>query len=210
MSSFYEKHLLPKCLNFLCSAKPIARQREKIVPLAGGTVLELGVGSGLNFPFYDPTKIDKIIGLDPSEELSTMARRVAKEQNLQVEFLNGYAEEICLPDSSVDTVLVTYTLCTVSDALKVCQEALRVLNKGGQMLFCEHGLAPDESVCRWQNRINPIWGKLAGGCNLNRDISFVISESGFEIKSLETMYLPKTPRFAGYNYWGSAVPKNTD
>ena len=210
MGLFYEKYLLPRCLNFLCSAKPIARQREKIVPLAGGTVLELGVGSGLNFQYYDNAKIDKIIGLDPSAELSTMARKVADAQNLHVEFLQGYAEEICLPDSSIDTVLVTYTLCTVNDTLKVCQEALRVLKENGQLLFCEHGLAPDESVARWQNRINPIWGKIAGGCNLNRDIGFVINESGFEIKTLERMYLPKTPRFAGYNYWGSAVPKSTN
>ena len=209
MSRFYEKYLLPRCLNFLCSAKQIAQQREKIVPMAGGTVLEIGSGSGLNFEFYDTTKIDKIIGLDPSTELTAMAHKVADEQDLEVEFLMAYAEEIDLPNDSVDTVLITYTLCTVIDPIKVCREALRVLKNGGKLLFCEHGLAPDEHVALWQSRINPIWGKIAGGCNLNRDIASLIRESGFEIKTLEHMYLPKTPRFAGYNYWGSAVPRAT-
>ena len=119
-------------------------------------------------------------------------------------FVCGSAESIALPDEHVDTVLVTYTMCTIPDALSANQEMLRVLKPGGKMIFCEHGLAPDEAVFKWQHRIDPFWGKLAGGCHLNRDIPLLIRSSGFRIDSIDEMYLPSTPKFAGYNYWGLA------
>jgi len=202
---FYDKYILPHFLNCACGSKPIVYQREKVVPLAEGLVLEVGIGSGLNIPFYDSSKVDKILGLDPSEELNRMALKVAAKKGIPVEFILGGAEAIPLPDNHVDSVLVTYTMCTIPQVAAANKEILRVLKPQGKMIFCEHGLAPDANVSKWQNRIDPYWGKIAGGCHLNRNIPALITEAGFEIESMEQMYLPSTPRFAGYNYWGTAV-----
>ncbi len=203
--SFYDKYILPSFLNCACGSKPIKYQRSKVVPMAEGVVLEVGIGSGLNIPYYDSTKISAIIGLDPSEELNNMAKKVAADKSLEVDFILGSAEAIPLPDNHVDSVLVTYTMCTIPDALSANKEMRRVLKPGGKMIFCEHGLAPDEGVAKWQARIDPYWGKIAGGCHLNRDIPQLIRSAGFNIQSMEQMYLPSTPRFAGYNYWGVAT-----
>ena len=200
----YNKYVLPKVLNCTCGSKPINYQRKKVVPLAKGLVLDVGIGSGLNIPFYDMTKIDKVIGLDPSEELNNLAIDVAEENNVDVDFMLCGAEDIPLPDNHVDTVLITYTMCTIPEVMEANKEMLRVLKPEGRLIFCEHGLAPDPKVAKWQSRIDPIWGKIAGGCHLNRDIPELITSAGFEIENLEQMYLPSTPRFAGYNYWGSA------
>ena len=202
---FYDKYILPHFLNCACGSKPILYQREKVVPMAEGLVLEVGIGSGLNIPFYDSSKVDKILGLDPSEELNRMALKVAADKGIPVEFILGGAEAIPLPDNHVDSVLVTYTMCTIPQVAAANKEILRVLKPQGQMIFCEHGLAPDANVSKWQNRIDPYWGKIAGGCHLNRNIPALITEAGFKIESMEQMYLSSTPRFAGYNYWGTAV-----
>ena len=205
--SLYDKYVLPKFLNCACGSKPVARQRKKVVPLAEGKVLEVGIGSGLNLPFYDKSKIDELWGLDPSEELSEMARKVADSEQMEVNFISSGAEEISLPDDHFDSVLVTYTMCTIPEVIRANGEIRRVLKNGGKMIFCEHGEAPDENIRKWQNRINPIWGKFAGGCNINRKIPSLIEDSGFDIIELEEMYLPSTPKIAGYNYWGYAVAK---
>ena len=205
--SLYDKYVLPKFLNCACGSKPVARQRKKVVPLAEGKVLEVGIGSGLNLPFYDKSKIDELWGLDPSEELSEMARKVAESEHMEVNFISSGAEEIPLPDDHFDSVLVTYTMCTIPEVIRANGEIRRVLKNGGKMIFCEHGEAPDENIRKWQKRINPIWGKFAGGCNINRKIPSLIEDSGFDIIELEEMYLPSTPKIAGYNYWGYAVAK---
>ena len=202
--SFYDKYILPKVLNCTCASKPIRYQRDKIVPLAEGVVLDVGIGSGLNVPFYNKSKINYLYGLDPSKELLDIAKSIAKENQLEVDFLQCSAESIPLPDKSIDTVLITYTMCTIPDVALSNSEIMRVLKDDGKLLFCEHGLAPDKNIAKWQKRINPLWGKIAGGCNLNRDIPKLISSSGFKISSMEEMYLPSTPKFAGYNYWGVA------
>ena len=204
MLGFYDKYILPKFLNCACGSKPINYQRDKIVPLAKGVVLDIGIGSGLNIPFYNKSNIDCLYGLDPSEELLKIAKSVAKKNELKVEFLECGAEAIPLPDQSIDTVLVTYTMCTIPDIKLSNSEIMRVLKPEGRLLFCEHGLAPDKNIAKWQNRINPIWSKMAGGCNLNRDIPKLITSSGFKISNMKEMYLPSTPKFAGYNYWGVA------
>jgi len=201
---FYDKYILPKFLNCACGTKPINYQREKIVPLAKGIVLDIGIGSGLNIPFYNKSNIDRLYGLDPSEELLKIAKPIAKKNELEIEFLQCGAEAIPLPDQSIDTVLITYTMCTIPDIKLSNSEIMRVLKSEGQLLFCEHGLAPDKNIAKWQRRINPIWSKIAGGCNLNRDIPNLITSSGFKISNMEEMYLPSTPKFAGYNYWGVA------
>jgi len=203
----YNKYVLPKVLNCTCGSKPIQYQRKKVVPLAEGIVLDVGIGSGLNIPFYDMNKIDKVLGLDPSEELNNIAKGVAEENEVNIDFMLCGAEDIPLPDNHVDTLLITYTMCTIPAVAEANKEMLRVLKPGGKLIFCEHGLAPDANVAKWQGRINPIWGKIAGGCNLNRNIPELITSAGFEIENLEQMYLPSTPKFAGYNYWGCAVIK---
>ena len=202
--SFYNKYILPKVLNCACASKPINYQRDKIVPLAEGVVLDIGIGSGLNIPFYNKTKIKQLYGLDTSKELLDIAKSVAKKENLEIEFLECGAESIPLPDKSIDTVLMTYTMCTITDVALSNSEIIRVLKDDGKLLFCEHGLAPDKNIAKWQKRINPLWSKIAGGCNLNRDIPNLITSSGFKISNMEEMYLPSTPKFAGYNYWGVA------
>ena len=205
--SLYEKYVLPKFLNCACGSKPVSYQRKKVVPLAEGKVLEVGIGSGLNLPFYDKAKIDEIWGLDPSEQLSEMAKQVADEESMEVKFISSGAEDIPLPDNYFDCVLVTYTMCTIPEVQRANQEIRRVLKDDGKMIFCEHGEAPDQNIRKWQNRINPLWGKMAGGCNINRKIPSLIQESGFDIIEMEEMYLPNTPKIAGYNYWGYAVSK---
>jgi len=203
--SLYEKYVLPKFLNCTCGSKPINYQRKKVVPLAQGLVLDVGIGSGLNIPFYDMSKIDKVLGLDPSVELNNLAKDVAEEHQIDIDFMLCGAEDIPLPDNHVDTVLITYTMCTIPDVLEANKEMLRVLKPGGKLVFCEHGQAPDPKVAKWQKRIDPLWGKIAGGCHLNRDIPHLITSAGFEIENMEQMYLPSTPSIAGYNYWGIAT-----
>ena len=205
--SLYDKYVLPKFLNCACGSNPVALQRQKVVPLVEGKVLEVGVGSGLNLPFYDKSKIDELWGLDPSEELSDMARKVADRENIVVNFVSSGAEEIPLPDSYFDSVLITYTMCTIPEVARANKEIKRVLKRGGKLIFCEHGEAPDENIRKWQKRINPFWGLIAGGCNIDRKIPNLIQESGFDIVEMEEMYLPSTPKIAGYNYWGYAVSK---
>jgi ubiquinone/menaquinone biosynthesis C-methylase UbiE len=201
---FYDKFILPRFINCACGTKPIMKQREKVVPLATGTVLEIGIGTGLNLPYYDPQKVERLIGLDPSEKSWELAGERAAHLEFDVEFIGLPGEEIPLDENSVDTVMVTYALCTIPDPVTALKGVARVLRPGGKLFFCEHGKAPDADVVTWQDRINPLWRRIAGGCNLNRDIPGVLSQGGFEVANLDQCYLPGTPRFAGYNYWGSA------
>ena len=206
--SLYDKYVLPKFLNCACGSKPVEYQRKKVVPNAEGIVLEVGIGSGLNLPFYDNSKVTQIWGLDPSEELSSMAKETAKNLDIDVKFISGGAEDIPLPDNYFDTALVTYTMCTIPEVIRANIEIKRVLKNTGKLIFCEHGKAPDLNIAKWQSRIDPIWGKLAGGCHLNRDIPSILEDSGYKIIELDQMYLPSTPKVAGYNYWGFAVGIN--
>lgn len=202
----YSRYILPRVVHFTCGLKPNMRQREKVVPRARGRVLEIGIGSGLNLPYYDSAKVSKVWGLDPSPEMTQMARRIAGSLPFEVEFIGLPGDEIPLEDNSVDTVVVTYTLCTIPDTTPALRQMSRVLRPGGELIFCEHGAAPDASVRRWQDRLNPIWKRLGGGCNLNRPIPTLIEAGGFQIKSLDTMYIPGW-RPASFNYWGTAVPR---
>jgi ubiquinone/menaquinone biosynthesis C-methylase UbiE len=180
------------------------KQREKVVPLATGTVLEIGIGTGLNLPFYKPDQVEKVIGLDPSEKSWELAGERASALDFDVEFIGLPGEQIPLDDNSVDTVMVTYSLCTIPDPVTALVGMARVLRPGGKLIFCEHGVAPDDNICKWQKRINPFWMKIAGGCHLNRDIPALVAAGGFAIDNIQEMYLPSSPKFASYNYWGSA------
>jgi SAM-dependent methyltransferase len=203
---FYDKHILPRVINCACGTKPMCKQREKVVPQACGTVLEIGIGTGHNLPYYDSGKVERLIGLDPCEASWKLAAERAAKLSLPVEFVGLPGEQIPLDDASVDTVLVTFSLCTIPDPVLALRGMARVLKPGGRLLFCEHGIAPDAPVRKWQNRLNRVWGTFTGGCNINRDIPAILDGGGFEVDSLEEMYLPGTPRFAGYNFWGSAHP----
>ncbi len=205
--SFYEKYVVPRFINCACGTKPIMKQRAKIVPQASGTILEIGIGTGYNLAYYDASRVERVIGLDPSEESWALAGERAKGLDFDVEFIGLPGEEIPLDKASVDTVLVTYSLCTIPDPVAALQGMARVLRPGGKLLFCEHAKAPDASVQKWQDRINPVWRKIAGGCNLNRDIPGLLEEAGFSIGDMQTMYLPKTPRWASFNVWGDASVK---
>lgn len=202
--SFYERRILPWFLDLAMNTKPIMYQRRKVVPLAEGRVLEIGIGSGPNLAFYNPAKVTHVWGLEPSAEMREIARRRAKDLKFGLEFLDLKAEEIPLEDKAADTVLVTYTLCTIPEVVRALKGMRRVLKPGGRMIFCEHGRAPDEGVHNWQKRVEPYWKPMAGGCHLTRPIPELIGEGGFEIEKLETMYLPSTPRIFGFNYWGTA------
>lgn len=201
---FYDNHILPRVINCACGTKPICKQRQKVVPLASGTVLEIGIGTGLNLPYYDTDKVERLIGLDPCEQSWKLAGKRARELAIPVEFVGLPGEQIPLDDNSVDTVLVTFSLCTIPDPVTALKGMRRVLKPAGQLIFCEHGIAPDASVRKWQNRLNGFWGTFTGGCNINRDIPSLLTQGGFEIDVLDEMYLPGTPRIAGYNFWGCA------
>ncbi|WP_290651416.1 class I SAM-dependent methyltransferase [Aquisalimonas sp.] len=205
--SFYENHVLPLLLHLACGTRVVDRQRAKVVPEAQGRVLEVGMGSGLNIPHYNPDKVELVWGLEPSEGMRRKARKRLAGAPFEVRWLDLPAEEIPLEDDSADTVVLTYTLCTIPDWHRALEQMRRVLKPGGRLLFCEHGSAPDENVRQWQDRINPLWRRVAGGCNVNRPIPRLIAGAGFGIGRMETGYLPKTPKFAGFNYWGDASPR---
>lgn len=201
--SWYEERVLPVIIDRICGLRQMQKQRAKVVPLASGTVLEIGIGSGLNLPWYDPAKVDRLYGLEPSAGMQRRAKRRAVETGLEVEFIDLPGEQIPLPDGSVDTVLVTYTLCTIPDVATALQGMRRVLRPGGRLLYCEHGRSPDPDVRRWQDRLNGAWSRVAGGCNMNRDIPALLSSAGFEIDDDQRRYIPG-PRILSYNFWGSA------
>jgi len=199
----YDSRILPFLTDKACGIGQIQAQRAIVVPQARGDVLEIGIGSGRNLPFYDSRSVNKVWGLEPSTEMRAKAAKVAANVNVPVEFLGLPGEEIPLENASVDTVLVTYTLWTIPDVAKALTQMRRVLKPDGKLIFCEHGQAPDPSVRRWQNRLDPIWGKFAGGCHLNRPTDALVKQAGFEIETLDTGYIA-SPKFAGFNYWGSA------
>ena len=204
MKKFYEKYVLPKIINCACGTKPILIQRQKIVPSASGVILEIGVGSGVNIPYYSNSNVKKLIGLDLQQDNWDQAYKIAKKSNISIDLLQGDGEELPIPNNSIDTVLITYTMCTIPNVQRTLAEIKRVLNSEGKLLFCEHGLAPDKNVQKWQNKLNPIWKKCLGGCNLNRNIPKLVLKSGFSFESIDEMYIPSTPKFVGYNYWGAA------
>ena len=201
---FYDKYILPRFLDTACGTKPVAKQREKVVPACEGRVLEIGMGTGLNLEFYDPSKVDMVFGLEPAAEMVARAKPLADKAAFPVEFIDLPGEEIPLEDNSVDTVLLTYTLCTIPGTLAAMEGMRRVLKPGCKLLFSEHGRAPDAAISKWQDRLNGVWGHIAGGCNMNRDIPTLIEEGGFNITDMDQMYVPSTPRVLGYTYWGAA------
>jgi SAM-dependent methyltransferase len=204
MASFYERHILPHVIGCACGSRPIQRQRAKIVPGASGRVLELGIGGGLNLAFYDPARVSSVTGVDPSEGLRRIAGAAPRPAGLNVEVLEGEAEALPFDAASFDTVVCTFTLCSVHAPPAALAEARRVLKPGGRFLFSEHGLSPEIDIERWQQRFEPFWKPLAGGCHLTRPVAASIEAAGFSMERVETMYLPKTPKVLGWCEWGAA------
>lgn len=205
---FYDRFVLPRLVHFVCSRRLAARLRADLVPRARGEVLEIGFGSGLNLDFYRRETVTRVVALEPSEAMWQLARSAVGRSPVAVEGLVASAEEVPLADASVDTVLATFTLCTVPDPMRALAEARRVLRPGGQLLFCEHGEAPDSAVRRWQARLDPLWTRLAGGCHLGRPIPALIAAAGFAIDELIAAYLAGF-RPATYHFRGRAVPRGS-
>ena len=203
--TFYDRYVLPRLVHWVCGQRLAARQRALVIPRATGEVLEIGFGSGHNLPHYRAGAVSRLVALEPSEEMWALARPAVGRSPLPVEVVVASAEDVPLADASVDTVVATYTLCTVPDAGRALREARRVLRPGGRLLFCEHGEAPDEAVRRWQRRFDPIWTRLAGGCHLGRPIPSLVEAAGFCVVDLDSLYLPGW-RPAAFNYRGEAVP----
>lgn len=200
----YQERVLPHIIDRACSVGQVMKLRRQLVPRARGRVLEVGMGSGINLALYNPEAVELVYGLEPSEGMRRKAQYNLSYSPVPVEWLGLPGETIPLEDESVDTVLLTFTLCTIPDWHTALEEMKRVLKPGGELLFLEHGESPDNTVRKWQNRINPGWKKIAGGCNLNRNIASLISQAGFELETLETFYMPRAPRIAGYIYTGVA------
>lgn len=203
---FYARHILPTIISCGCGMRPITELRRTLVPRARGVVLELGLGSGLNLALYDPAKVSRVFGLEPEAAMRAKAQQRAAASPVPVTVLAQGAEAVSLDDRSVDTVLVTFSLCTIPDVAGALREARRVLRPDGQLLFCEHGRSPDAALFKRQAWIEPAWKRVFGGCHLTRDIPALVEDAGFEIGQLDASYMADRPSIGGYIYRGSATP----
>lgn len=207
MPNLWEKYAVPRLITYGCSQPAVMKDRSRIVPKAQGDVLELGCGGGINLQFYDPAKIDSLTGLDPSAELLDYTREEAQKRHINMRILDGIGEAMPFADASFDTIVTTFTLCSVQDGKQVLKEMRRVLKPGGTILYLEHGRAPDAGPAKWQRRIEPVWKHIAGGCHLHRPVSKLFEQEGFSVRANEGHYAPKTPRWLGWMEFGEAVPK---
>jgi ubiquinone/menaquinone biosynthesis C-methylase UbiE len=202
---FYEDWILPALIDLSMRNKRLRPYRERVAGAAEGRVLDVGVGSGLNLPFY-ARQAREVFGLDPSPQLLERARRNMPRTDVPVRLLEGSAERIPLADRSMDTIVMTWTGCSIPEIGTALVEMRRVLKVGGRLLFVEHGRAPEPGVARWQDRLDPLWLKFSGGCHLNRKIDDLLAEAGFRIDRLETSYIPG-PRIMTFLYEGEARPR---
>ena len=199
---FYERWILPPLLDLVMRRKDLTKYRRAAVVAARGRVLEIGVGSGLNFALYGK-QVEFVYGIDPSPRLLSIARRRAAASGVPVELLLGSATAIPLADNAIDTIVMTWTLCSIPDPLAALREMRRVLKPNGNLCFVEHGLSPEPSVERWQHRLTPPWRRIAGGCHLDRKIDDLIRQAGFDLTDLHEEYAPG-PRAMSYMYQGCA------
>lgn len=199
--------MVPRLIGFCCSQPPVMKRRKAVVPLASGRVLELGAGGGANLGLYDRNRVESVTGVDPSDGLIALAEeRMAPGDRGFFKVEKGVAEALPFPDGSFDTVLSTFTLCSVADPAQALKEVRRVLRPGGRLLFLEHGLSPDADVEKWQRRIEPFWKPFAGGCHLTRPVTSSVTGAGFRVPERHGAYMEKSPRFAGWVEWGEALP----
>jgi SAM-dependent methyltransferase len=201
----YARLLLPRLIDLAMRSREVSSQRERLIPRASGLVLEVGAGSGLNLPYY-PTGVTRVVALDPSLPLWRLASGRVSRARIPVQFVVGSGERIPVRDAAVDTAVLAWTLCSIPDPAAALTELHRILKPAGQLLFVEHGQAPDASVRRWQERLTPLWGRVAGGCHLDRPIDRLIREAGFSVDELEARYVGR-PRMGTYFYRGIARPE---
>ena len=207
LAGWYEDKIVPRFLKCACASPAIMKLREKVVPLASGAVFEIGCGGGINQQLYDPARIRSYAGLDPSEKGLEFAREAAARRGWKADIRQGFGEAIPFPDNSFDTVVCTFTLCSVGSQAETIAELRRVLKPGGRLLYAEHGAAPDANVRKWQDRIEPVWKRLAGGCHLTRPVTSAIAAGGFDTHEAGERYAPKTPRWVGWMEWGEAIKR---
>ena len=200
--SWYDQHILPWLIDIACGLPMVQARRWALVPQARGRVLEIGMGTGRNLPFYDRSKLTQLVGVEPALQMHRLAQRRSAKAGIDVELVGLSAERLPLPDDSFDTVVCTYTLCSIPDPAAALHEVRRVLKPGGHFLFCEHGRAPDEATARWQQRIEPLWKPLAGGCHLTRDVPMLLRDAGLHAH-VDQGYI-SGPRVLTYHYWGQA------
>lgn len=204
----YDRYLLSPAIDRMCGSPEVMTVREEIVPEAEGDVLELGMGSGLNLALYDPARVRRVVGVDPGEHITALARRRMEAASVPVELLQLSGESVPAEDHSFDSAVVTFTFCTIPDVYRALSEVRRLLKPGGRLLFAEHGLAPDPDVQRWQRRVNPLWRALAGGCHLTRDTVRLLEDGGFRmLPGLRADHAMAGPRIATWVSRGAAVPR---
>jgi ubiquinone/menaquinone biosynthesis C-methylase UbiE len=204
MASWWERHGVPRLIKCACSQGQIMKARSKVVPLAQGDVLELGCGGGINMEFYVSGRVKSFTGLDPSPELLAMSRAAAEARGMAADIRGGVGEAMPFESGRFDTVVTTFTLCSVADQGAVLAEIRRVLKPGGTALFLEHGSAPDAGVAGWQRRIEPVWKRIGGNCHLTRLIGEAYETAGFSVERQGAAYMPKTPRPFGWIEYGAA------
>jgi ubiquinone/menaquinone biosynthesis C-methylase UbiE len=202
---FYEDHIYPHLVDRMGDPPPIKKIRQRIIPLAQGTVLEIGVGSGANFPHYDPARVSKLYALEPNSGMIRLAERRLQQTKLNVEFIDLPGERLPLEDKAVDMVVSTFTLCTIPGIAEAIRGLGRVLRPGGKLIFFELGLSPDEAVAQWQRRLESLHHWLFQGLYLTRDIPSLIRDSGFQIEEMETGYMASFPKSSSYCWWGTAI-----
>ncbi|MEP2235007.1 MAG: class I SAM-dependent methyltransferase [Alteripontixanthobacter sp.] len=203
--NFWEAHAVPRLIKFACGSPQIMKLRSQVVPLARGDVFEIGCGGGINQQFYDASAVTSYAGIDPGGKLLEYARAEAERKGWPADIRDGVGEDIPFDDASFDTVVCTYTMCSVADQAQVVREMRRILRPGGKLLFLEHGRAPDADVAKWQDRIEPIWKPIGGGCHLTRPITEAVRGGGFDTEPMGEGYAPKTPRPLGWMEWGVGV-----
>ena len=204
---FYKDHVYPHLVSILGNPKPIKKIRQRILPSAQGDVLEIGVGPGVNFVHYDPARVNKVYALEPNPGMLRRAEEQRRQTQLDIEFLDLPGERIPLADGAVDTVVSTFTLCTIPGVVEAIQGIRRVLKPDGKFIFFEHGLSPDPGVRRWQARSEPFFHWVFEGCHVTRDIPSLIGEGGFKIEQMDAGYLAPFPKSGSYCWWGVAVPE---
>jgi len=207
LASWWDRHGVPRVIKLACGAQQIMKLRSQLVPQAIGDIFEIGCGGGINQEFYRADAVTSYAGIDPGAKLLDYAHSAAEKKGWRADIRHGFGEDIPFSDASFDTVVCTFTLCSVQDQAQVLKEMRRILRPNGKVLFLEHGRAPDANVAKWQDRIEPVWKPIAGGCNLNRPITSEVESAGFEVNQMGAGYIPKTPRFAGWVEWGSATKR---
>ncbi len=204
MASWYDETVLPRLISLGCGCPGVSELRREVVPLARGRVFEIGCGGGFNQAFYDKRRVTGFAGIDPNIALLEKTRQQARANGWETEIREGRGEAIPFADGSFDSVVCTFTLCSVQDQAQTVRELRRVLRPGGRLIYLEHGRAPDPGPARWQRRIEPVWKRLAGNCHLTREIGSAFLRAGLEIEPLGQSYFDHAPRWAGWMEWGTA------